>query len=357
MPVFKSVTITRPDDWHNHARTGAMLQAIVPYMARWFGRVVWMPNTLPPITTAYRAREYYDEIMAAAVRQANPEFRPVMALKLTTGMTPVRVQEAFDEGFRLVKYYPEGVTTNSSDGIHPDKLEVVYPALETMEKLGMVLCIHGEHPDAEVMDREKAFIPVLADLTRRFDALKMVFEHVSSAEGVSAVCDLPATVAATVTAHHLGCTLTDALGGDAEPHMLCKPLLKNNLDRQVIQNVVFSGHPKFMLGSDSAGHPRHKKEAGCCAAGAFTAPILLPLLAELFYENSALGNLESFTSLNGARFHGLEPNRGQLTLELREGEPFVPDVPAEEIVTFPFRRDPSTKEPMRFNWHVVDSSA
>lgn len=356
MSVFKSVTITRPDDWHNHARTGAMLQAIVPYMARWFGRVVWMPNTLPAITTAYQAREYYDEIAAAAVRHANPEFSPVMTLKLTTATTPMRVQEAYDAGFRLVKYYPEGVTTNSQDGIHPDKLEVVYPALEVMERLGMVLCIHGEHPDAEVLDREKAFVPILEGLARRFDGLKMVFEHVSSAEGVSAVCGLSDNVAATVTAHHLASTLTDMLGGDLEPHMNCKPLLKNGLDRKVIQNVVFSGHSKFMLGSDSAGHPRDKKETSCCAAGAFTAPILLPMLAQLFYENSALGNLEKFTSLNGANFHSLEPNRDKITLELRENEPFEPEVPAQDIVTFPFRRDPGTKVPMKFNWHVVEAA-
>lgn len=356
MPVFKRVTITRPDDWHNHARTDAMLRAIVPYMSRWFGRVVWMPNTLPPITTAYEARRYYDEIVAGAGPNANPEFRPIMTLKLTTAMTPVRVQEAFDEGFRLVKYYPEGVTTNSQDGIHPDQLELAYPALEAMEKLGMVLCIHGEHPDAEVLDREKAFVPILEGLARRFDELKMVFEHVSSVDGVQAVCGLPDNVAATVTAHHLGSTLTDMLGGDLEPHMNCKPVIKNKLDRDVIQNVVFSGHPKFMLGSDSAGHPRGKKEASCCAAGAFTAPILLPLLAHLFYENSALGNLEAFTSLNGAQFHGMQPNKGKITLEMREGEAFEPEAPAEDIVTFPFQRDPSTKEPMKFNWHVVEAA-
>jgi dihydroorotase len=272
-------------------------------------------------------------------------------------MTPAVVQDAFEQGFDHVKYYPEGVTTNSSDGIHPDKLEVVYPVLEAMEKLGMVLCIHGEHPDHEVLDREKAFVPILADLARRFDGLKMVFEHVSSAEGVEAVCALPDNVAATVTVHHLGSTLTDMLGGDLEPHMNCKPVIKNKLDRQVIQNVVFSGHPKFALGSDSAGHPRDKKETSCCAAGAFTAPILLPMLAQLFYENSALDNLEAFTSLNGARFRGYEPNQGRIALELREGEPFEPEVPEQDIVTFPFRRDPESKEPMKFNWHVVDEPA
>lgn len=315
--VIRELRLPLPDDFHVHLRQGEPLKVYARDLSKTFGRALVMPNTLPPITSAKAILAYKAEILEAA-----PTLEPLMTFKLRAGYSEHEILSMKEAGAVAGKYYPAGVTTNSQDGI--SDLETVLPVLSLMEKFGLVLCVHGEEPSAFCLDREAAFIKTVERLAAEFPRLRIVFEHLSTAAAVEAVLKMPGTVAATLTVHHLVTTLDDVLGGSFRPHLFCKPLPKRPEDRAAIRRAAFSGNPKFFFGSDSAPHARAQKECACCAAGVYTAPVALPVLAREFEGAAALDKLPNFIGGFGADFYGLP--RPKRTITLRR-EPWV--VPAE----------------------------
>jgi dihydroorotase len=315
-----SLTIRRPDDFHVHVRQGDLLAPMVQATARYFKRALIMPNTNPPILTELDAFTYRELIKGVSPAG----FEPLMTIKITPDTTQEHIHEAAGEVI-AGKLYPDGVTTGSANGVRDFK--ALSPVFSTMEKTGMVLCLHGEDPGDDVfcLDREEAFLGTLSWILQTFPDLKVVMEHLSTAAAADFVWQYPAdNLAATVTAHHLDLTLDDVIGGKLMPHHFCKPVAKRPEDRErLIQAVTEPGQTKFFLGTDSAPHLRGDKECDCGAAGVFTAPLALPLLAEIFERANALDRLEQFTSLNGARFYGLPLNEEQVTLVREEWT--VPD--------------------------------
>ena len=317
------ISLIRPDDWHLHVRDGAALAAVVPHTAQRFGRALIMPNLRPPVTTTAQALEYRDRIRAAV--PAGIEFEPLMSLYLTDNMAPDEIDRARASGAVVaVKLYPAGATTNSDAGV--TAIEKVYPVLERMERVGMVLCVHGEvtQGEVDVFDREQVFIDrVLAPLTQKFPRLRVVFEHITTADAAQFVKAAGDNVGATITAHHLLLNRNAIFAGGIRPHHYCLPVLKRETHRRALVEAATSGNTKFFLGTDSAPHARSTKEAGCGCAGCYTAHAGIELYAEAFELAGALDKLEAFASLNGPAFYGLPPNSGRITLAKQ-----VWDVPA-----------------------------
>lgn len=324
---MRQLTITQPDDWHVHLRDDAYLRTTVPHIAREFGRAIVMPNLKPPVTTVERAEAYRTRILAA--RPAGSAFEPLMTLYLTDNTPPEEIRRARRSGLvHGVKLYPAGATTHSDAGV--TALERCHPTLAAMEELGLPLLVHGEVTGyrVDIFDRERLFIEqVLSPLVRRFPALKIVFEHITTRDAVAFVLEAPATVAATLTAHHLLMNRNDLLAGGVRPHHYCLPVLKREEDRVALLGAATSGNPKFFLGTDSAPHTRGTKETVCGCAGIYTAHAAVEFYAEAFEQAEALDKLEAFASFFGADFYGLPRNRGTLILRKQPQ-----DVPA----TFPF---------------------
>jgi dihydroorotase len=317
----QTLTIRRPDDWHVHLRDGDMLRAVAPYTARQFARAIVMPNLVPPVTSPEAAAAYRDRIIEAA----GPGFTPLMTCYLTDETNPGDVARGFDGGTWIAaKLYPAGVTTNSASGV--TDIRNILPVLERMEKIGMVLCVHGEVTDADVdvFDREAVFIDrILEPVTRDFPELKIVLEHITTAEAVHFVESAGANIAATVTPQHMIINRNAIFAGGLRPHAYCLPVAKREKHRLAVRNAATSGSPKFFLGTDSAPHARSAKESGCGCAGIFNAPFALETYATVFDAEGKLDNLEAFASLNGPRFYGLPVNEGRITLERAEVK--VPD--------------------------------
>jgi dihydroorotase len=309
------LVLRRPDDWHLHLRDGPHLAAVVGASARVFGRAIVMPNLRPPVTTVAAADAYRARIVAAL--PAGARFTPLMTLYLTDNTSTAEVTRAKASGFvHAIKYYPAGATTNSESGV--TALERAYPAIAAMEREGMVLALHGEvtDPDVDMFDRERVFVERhLGRLVRDFPGLRVVVEHVTTREAAQFVAQAPANVAATLTPQHLLWSRNALFAGGLRPHFYCFPILKREAHRQALVAAATSGSPKFFLGTDSAPHARHAKEAACCGAGCFSAPLALELYAEVFEDAGALDRLEGFASEHGARFYGLPHNDGTVTLE------------------------------------------
>ena len=307
------LTIRRPDDWHLHLRDGDMLRAVAPHSAM-FGRAIVMPNLVPPVVTGANAAAYSERILAAL--PGGSDFRPLMTLYLTEGTDPDDVAVAHADGtIHAVKLYPAGATTNSASGVRDWR--AVLPVLERMSEIGCPLLIHGEVTDdgVDVFDREAAFIErVLIPLREAVPDLKVTLEHVTTKEGVDYVTSAEGDVAGTITVQHLMLDRNDLLARHLRPHYYCLPILKRGTHREALRAAAATSQ-RFFLGTDSAPHPRHAKEAECCAAGCFTAPVALECLAHAFEEMDALDRLEAFTSLRGAARYGFEPNEGTVTLE------------------------------------------
>jgi len=314
-----SVTIRQPDDWHLHLRDGAMLQAVLPETARHFGRAIIMPNLVPPVVTAAHAVAYRDRIMAAL--PAGSAFKPLMTLYLTEATDPEDVAAAHAAGIATaVKLYPAGATTNSASGVRD--FEKVRPVLEKMAEIGMPLCVHGEvtNSDVDIFDREAVFIDkVLKPLRKRVPDLRIVMEHVTTQDAVDYVRDTHKNLAATITTHHLIINRNHILAGGIKPHYYCLPVAKREIHRVALVQAAVSGDKRFFLGTDSAPHTDPNKLMACGCAGCFTAPNTMSCLAEVFDAAGALSKLEAFTSLNGPRFYGLEPN--EATITLTKGDP------------------------------------
>ncbi len=307
--------ITRPDDWHVHLRDGAALEHTAPAMARYFGRAIAMPNLLPPITTTAAAIAYGERIVAAQ-QQCVRRFVPLPVLYLTDTTDPEEIARAKNSGAVFAaKLYPAGATTNSENGV--TDLARVWQVFEAMQKHDLPLLIHGEvtADTIDVFDREKVFIDrQLNNIVKNFPALRVVFEHITTADAVDFVRAAPATVAATITAHHLLYNRNHLLAGNIRPHFYCLPILKRSTHQQALIAAATSGDAKFFLGTDSAPHARSKKETACGCAGCYTAHAAIELYAEAFEQADALDRLEAFASFNGADFYRLPRNTDTITL-------------------------------------------
>ena len=312
------ITLTRPDDWHLHLRDGAALKAVLPHSARQFARAIIMPNLKPPVTTVDAAAAYRQRILAAL--QSGSGFLPLMTLYLTDNTSADEIRKAADSGFvHAVKLYPAGATTNSDAGV--TDLAKCDAALAEMEKIGMPLLMHGEvtDPAIDLFDREKVFIErVLQPLLRRRPGLRVVFEHITTQEAAEFVEAAEDNVAATITAHHLLYNRNAIFLGGVRPHYYCLPVLKRERHRAALVKAATSGSRKFFLGTDSAPHARHTKEAACGCAGCYTALAAIALYAEAFEAAGALDRLEAFASFNGPDFYRLPRNTERITLERAE---------------------------------------
>ena len=310
---MQSLTIRRPDDWHVHLRDGEMLRTVAPFTARQFARAIVMPNLVPPVTTVEAAAAYRDRIR----EWAGPDFTPLMTCYLTDQADPNEIARGFEKRvWTACKLYPANATTNSAHGV--TEMRNIYPALERMQEIGMVFCVHGEVTDSEVdvFDREAVFIDrVLTGLVRDFPALKIVLEHITTTEAADFVRDAGPNVGATITPQHLHLNRNALFAGGLRPHAFCLPVVKREKHRLAVRAAAVSGSPKFFLGTDSAPHPRHAKETGCGCAGIFNAPFALESYAQVFEEEGALDRFEAFASEHGARFYGLPLNAGTVTLE------------------------------------------
>jgi dihydroorotase len=309
----QQITITRPDDWHLHLRDGAAMAAVLPHTARQFGRAIVMPNLRPPITTTQQALAYQGRIAAAT--PAGSDFTPLMTLYLTDRLPPDEVRRAKAAGIVACKLYPAGATTNSDAGV--TDIRNTYPTLEAMQREGLLLLVHGEvtDPAVDVFDREAVFIDrVMTPLRRDFPELKVVFEHITTREAALYVAQAGRFTAATLTAHHLLYNRNALFMGGLRPHYYCLPVLKRELHRQALVEAAISGSERFFLGSDSAPHASHMKEASVCGAGCYTALNALELYVEAFDAAGALDKFEAFASHNGPAFYSLPRNRGSVTL-------------------------------------------
>ncbi len=316
-------TLDSPLDMHIHFREGDMMRQVAPLSAADFAGGVIMPNTISPIDTLEKLTAYREEIRKAVAPEI---FEPYMTLFMKP-FSDSFIKEAAPHIIGI-KLYPAGITTNSEGGI--GSLEQAYPTFAAMEKAGVPLLIHGE-TDGFVMDREAEFITLYDDVARSFPNLTIIMEHITTRAAVDFLDRYP-NIHATITLHHLLITLDDLAGGLLDPHLFCKPIAKRPGDRDALLRAALSAHPKVMFGSDSAPHPRHKKECCGCAAGIFTAPVALPMLAELFESHDALENLQAFVSDNAARIYGITPREKTVTLVKRDGS--VPDTYGEIV---PFR--------------------
>jgi dihydroorotase len=314
---LERLTITQPDDWHLHLRDGAEMAAVLPDTARRFARAIVMPNLRPPVTTTEAARAYRERILAAL--PPGMRFEPLMTLYLTDNTPPAEMRAARESGIvHGVKLYPAGATTNSHSGV--TDIRRCYAALEAMQDIGLPLLIHGEVTDAavDVFDRERVFIErTLVPLVRQFPALRIVLEHITTADAAAFVESAADNVGATITVHHLLMNRNALFQGGVRPHHYCLPVLKREEHRQALVRAATSGNPKFFLGTDSAPHARHTKEAACGCAGVYTAHAGIELYAEAFEQAGALEALEAFASHHGADFYGLPRNAGRITLVKR----------------------------------------
>ena len=342
------ITLTRPDDWHLHLRDGEALKAVLPHSARQFARAIIMPNLKPPVTTVDAAAAYRQRILAAL--PSGSGFLPLMTLYLTDNTSADEIRKAADSGFvHAVKLYPAGATTNSDAGV--TDLAKCDVALAEMEKIGMPLLMHGEvtDPAIDLFDREKVFIErVLQPLLRRRPGLRVVFEHITTQEAAEFVEAAEDNVAATITAHHLLYNRNAIFLGGVRPHYYCLPVLKRERHRAALVKAATSGSRKFFLGTDSAPHARHTKEAACGCAGCYTALAAIALYAEAFEAAGALDRLEMFASFNGPDFYRLPRNTERITLERAEWQ-----MPAElayggEETLVPLRAGEAV------HWRLVD---
>ena len=308
-----TLTITRPDDWHVHLRDGEALNNTVADISRYFGRAIIMPNLVPPVTNAELATQYHQRIMAA---KPSKQFQPLMVLYLTDQTTAEDIKAAKASGIvYAAKLYPAGATTNSSSGV--TNVDNIASVLAAMEAVNMPLLVHGEvtDHDIDIFDREAVFIDtILRPLVAKYPTLKIVLEHITTKNAVDFVKEASENVAATITVHHLLFNRNHMLVGGIRPHFYCLPILKRNIHQQALIEAATSGSDKFFLGTDSAPHPQHAKEAACGCAGAYTAHAAIELYAEAFEQAGALDKLEGFASLHGPKFYNLPVNSDKITL-------------------------------------------
>jgi len=312
--MLKTLEIARPDDWHLHLRHGEMLQAVLPFTSRHFSRAIVMPNLQPPVAKTSDAVAYREQIMQAL--PGDHQFEPLMTLYMTEQTKPEDVKQGFEQGIvTAVKLYPAGATTNSDAGVKD--IIKIYPVLEVMEAIGMPLLVHGEvvDHDIDIFDREAVFIESkLIPIRERFPELKVVFEHITTKDGVEYVQSCDKNTAATITPHHLVINRNAMLVGGIKPHYYCLPVAKREMHRLALCAAATSGDVRFFLGTDSAPHLTHAKESSCGCAGIFNVANALSIVAQVFENEQAIEHFEGFVSLNGPKFYGKPVNTERMTL-------------------------------------------
>ena len=335
MALPDRLTIRRPDDWHVHLRDGEMLQAVLPYTARQFARAIVMPNLSPPVTTSAVADAYRARILKALPSGA--DFTPLMTCYLTDATQPDDLSRGFASGvFTAAKLYPAHATTNSAHGV--TDIASISAVLARMQDIGMPLLVHGEVTDShvDVFDREAVFIErTMKGIVEDFPGLRIVFEHITTAEAVEFVDRTGPNVAATITPQHLHINRNAMFAGGIRPHAYCLPVAKREKHRLALRRAATSGSPKYFLGTDSAPHSLEAKESACGCAGIFNAPFAIESYAAVFEEEGALGRFEAFASLNGPAFYRLPVNDGTITLE-RVGQGVPATLPAGGSEVAPF---------------------
>lgn len=352
---MKELNLTRPDDWHLHLRDDVVLDSVLEATAADFSRAIVMPNLVPPVLTQKDAEQYRDRIKQSCQRLsgAAAEFEPLMTLYLTEATDANDLVSAHQAGvIQAVKLYPAGATTNSASGVQD--IKKVYPVLEAMQKADVVLCMHGEvtDPEIDIFDREAVFIErVLTPIRKAFPELRIVLEHVTTADGVNYVQSQDRYQACTLTPHHLVINRNHMLVGGIRPHYYCLPILKRREHQEALVKAATSGDARIFLGTDSAPHVTHTKENACGCAGVFNALNTMSVLASVFEAANALDKLEAFTSLNGPAFYGLPVNSAKMTLR-KQDEPvvFPQTLPCGDETLTVF--DPG----MPLHWHVAKSA-
>jgi dihydroorotase len=329
------LTIRRPDDWHVHLRDDDVMRGVVPYTARQFARAIVMPNLSPPVTSVEACAAYRDRILAAV--PPGTHFTPLMTAYLTDTTSGDELARGHAQGvFTAAKLYPAHATTGSAHGV--TDIAHIMPVLEHMATINMPLLIHGEVTDqmVDIFDREAVFIErTLSRLTRALPELRIVFEHITTAEAVAFVDASGPNVAATITPQHLHINRNAMFQGGIRPHAYCLPVAKREKHRLALRKAATSGSPKYFLGTDSAPHAKSAKENACGCAGIFNAPYALESYAAVFDEAGALDKFEGFASEHGPLFYGLARNDGTVTLERRAR--VVPEtVDANGTVIVPF---------------------
>jgi len=344
------LTITRPDDWHLHVRDGDLMASVIGATAKQFARAIIMPNLKPPVTTVDQAIAYRDRIVSALKKiGASQSFTPLMTLYLTDNTDPEQIKKGHASGvITAVKLYPAGATTNSDAGV-TNLLGKCARVLETMERLGMPLLLHGEVADSQVdvFDREAVFIDrVMKPLRKSFPSLRVVFEHLTTKDGADYVREADGPIAATITPQHMLYNRNAIFQGGVRPHWYCLPILKREVHRQALLDAATSDSPRFFLGTDSAPHARGLKEHACGCAGCYTATHAMELYATAFEMAGKLDRLEAFASFRGPDFYGLPRNTDKVVLKR---QPFM--IPTE----LPFGKE--TIVPLAagetLNWHMV----
>ncbi|MEZ5956464.1 MAG: dihydroorotase [Hyphomonadaceae bacterium] len=332
---MSTLVMRRPDDWHVHLRDGPMLAGVVNFTARQFARAIVMPNLAPPVTTVAAAEAYRSRIFAAL--EPGLSFTPLMTCYLTDTVDAGEIERGFSSRvFTASKLYPAHATTNSSHGV--TDIKNIRGALETMQRIGMPLLLHGEVTEkyVDIFDREAVFIErILSKLIVEFPALKIVLEHITTEEAANFVAEGPTTLAATITPHHLDYNRNAMFEGGIRPHFYCLPVAKREHHRLALRRAATSGSPKFFLGTDSAPHAVHAKESACGCAGVFSAPYALESYAKVFDEENAMDRLEAFASEHGPRFYGLPLNEERITL-VREAQGVPERIAARETELVPF---------------------
>lgn len=334
-PQPQELTIRRPDDWHVHVRDGEMMKAVLPFTVAQFARGIIMPNLTPPVTTVAAAIAYRERILAALPEGA--DFTPLMTCYLTDNTDPDEIERGYRDGVWLAaKLYPAGATTNAHFGV--TDIAALAPVLERMEQIGMAVLVHGEavDPDVDIFDREAVFMEQsLLPLLKRHPGLKVVIEHATTAETLDIVREHSSRAACTITAHHLVINRTSIFQGGLRPHLYCLPVAKRERHRIALRKAATSGESCFMLGTDTAPHPRASKQAECCSAGIFSGATALQTYVQVFDEEGALDKFEAFASLNGPRFHRIAPNEGTITLVKKPSMALASvAVDGEDVVVF-----------------------
>lgn len=293
------VVLKNPLDMHLHLRDGVMMRAVLPFSARSFLGALIMPNLTPPIDSLESARAYEKRILECAKQVGCDDFTPLCAIYLTDSLTPQTLEECAKAGYKLLKLYPKGATTNSESGVSCVLDSHMRRLFEVAQDLGMIVCIHGES-GGFVLEREREFGAVLIELATTFPRLKFIIEHMSDHRTIP-LLETYENLYATLTLHHITLDLNALAGGALCHDHFCKPVIKTPKDKEALLGLALNAHPKVSFGSDSAPHSIESKRKG--AAGIFSAPCLLPQLAELFEQHGKLGNLQAFVSDNAMRIY------------------------------------------------------
>jgi len=310
---MKNITINSPFDMHLHLRDNEMLELVAPLSAKTFAGAIIMPNLVPPVDNEKSLIEYQNRIIKAI---GGEDFVPMMTLFFKPYTK--EFLESVKDKISAIKLYPAGITTNSEGGVESIDTVTLAPTLNAMAELNIPLCVHGE-TNGFVMDREKEFMNVYEELAKAFPKLTIIMEHITTKDAVE-MLDKYENLHATITLHHLLITLDDVAGGMLQPHLFCKPIAKKYEDRDALQKVALEAHPKVMFGSDSAPHPQHAKENCGCAAGVFTSPIALQVLAQFFDNNNKLENLQKFVSDNACAIYNIKPSSKTINLVKKDFE-------------------------------------